>query len=190
VLNMRSRKKGDGKKSWKPRVALHFQRDFIPNTFEDVLKQIFPKHERRQNIALFLINKLKQSPIPSEDWLLIETEYAVWEAENVYYSTINPKIARELYEYTKKLYKDLELSNTKRNKLILEKASELGLNLNGITKQFWIVTKTLNNMRMIYKKDNVYYLSRKGFSKLLRRIAEIVEDYIFETFEESEDLEL
>lgn len=137
-----------------------------------------------------MINKLKQSPIPSEDWLLIETEYAVWEAENVYYSTINPKIARELYEYTKKLYKDLELSNTKRNKLILEKASELGLNLNGITKQFWIVTKTLNNMRMIYKKDNVYYLSRKGFSKLLRRIAEIVEDYIFETFEESEDLEL
>ena len=45
-------------------------------------------------------------------------------------------------------------------------------------------------MRMLYKKDDVYYLSRKGFSKLLRRIAEIVEDYMFETFEEIEDFEL
>jgi len=186
---MKSRK-GDGKKSWKPRAVLHFQKDFIPNTFEDILKQIFPKHEQRQNIALFLINKLKQSPIPSENWLLIETEYAVWEAENINYSTINPQIACKLYEYAKELYKGLELSNTKRNKLILEKANELGLNLNGITKQFWIVIKTLNNMRMVYKKDDVYYLSRKGFSKLLRRIAEIVEDYMFETFEEIEDFEL
>ena len=62
--------------------------------------------------------------------------------------------------------------------------------MNSITKQFWIVIKTLNNMRMLYKKDDVYYLSRKGFSKLLRRIAEIVEDYMFETFEEIEDFEL
>ena len=123
---MKPKKKDKGKKSWKPQAALYFQKDFIPNTFEDILKQIFPKHERRQNIALFLINKLKQSPIPSENWLLIQTEYAVWEVENIHYSTINSEVARKLYEYAKELYKDLELSNTKRNKLILEKANELG----------------------------------------------------------------
>lgn len=175
------------KKIWKPRAAIYFGRNYIPNTFEDILEQIFPNHKRRQAIALFLINKLKKAPIPAEEWILTECEYLIWEAENIPYSTINKEKAEELFEYAQDVYNDLEISNTKRNKLIMTKAEELGLNLSGINTQFWIVKRVLNDLRIIYKKDRMYYLSKRGFSKLLKRIADIAEDYLLGINEECEE---
>nr|WP_013087931.1 hypothetical protein [Pyrococcus sp. 12/1]ADF80214.1 p12-7p [Pyrococcus sp. 12/1] len=159
-------------KAYPKRACIQVPR-YAPNSLRGLLELIFPDHLLRQKIAETFLEEVRRrgrEGFPEEEWLSFILKFLGNKELEEYYKSLLPRV------------KEGEISRTKLQKLIEEKAQELGLvedghNIFNVVKgQYVIVVHQLRKLGMVYKKEGRYYTS-PHFGEVLETIGRFWKDW-------------